>query len=411
MTASATLSLTITSASPTISATLPDGKQGTPYSGSASVSGGVPPYTLAISGLPPGLTASVAGAAATVSGQPTTAGSFTVTIQATDSKGASTSKSLTVNIAGLTIPPITPAGGMAGQPYSQCVTATGGTPPVTYSATLPAGLSIDPTTGCISGTPSVGGPVTITVTATDSTGAKTNMTFTVTFALPTLSVVNYTGLGNSASPGTQPGFGVALGGPYPVDIHGTLTLTFQPASGADTGEVTFANGSRTLPFTIPANSTAAVFTIPTAALQTGTVAGSITITATLTASGVDITPAPPPTKQIQVNAGPPVIVSVTATRTSSGFTVSINGYTSTRELTQANFTFNPATGANLQTASLTVSVGALFAPWLQGSQVIGSQFLYSQPFTVSGNLQAVASITVTLTNTQGSSQPATATLQ
>jgi hypothetical protein len=288
---------------------------------------------------------------------------------------------------------------------------SGGTPPYIFSATLPTGLSIDPVTGCISGTPSVGGPVMITVTVTDSSRAQTTVTFTVNFALPALSLVNFTGLGNAADPRTQPGFGVAITGPYPVAIQGTLTLTFQPATGVDTGEATFATGSRTLTFTIPASSTNAVFTIPTAALQTGTVAGSITISASFKAGATDITPSPAPSKQIQVNAGPPVIVSATAARNSNGFTVSITGYTSTREISEAMFVFNPATGANLQTASLTVQVGSIFASWLQGSQVIGSQFLFTQPFTVTGNLQAVASITVTLVNGQGSSQVVTAALQ
>jgi hypothetical protein len=73
--------------------------------------------------------------------------------------------------------------------------------------------------------------------------------------------------------------------------------------------------------------------------------------------------------------------------------------------------FNPGAGANLQTTSLTLQVGSIFAPWLQSSQVIGSQFLFTQPFTVSGNLQAVTSITVTLMNSQGSSQAVTATIQ
>jgi hypothetical protein len=414
-TANATLTLKIAIPPLTISATLPDGKQGTSYSGSVSVTGGVGPYKLSITGLPPGLTATVSGASATVSGKPTTAGSFNVSVQATDSKGTTASKSVTVNITStaLGITPATPIGGTAGQPYALCINVAGGTPPYmfAFSGTPPPGLSIDPMTGCISGTPSVGGQVTIAVTVTDSTGAKTTVTYTETFALPAVPpALNFTGLGNSADPRTQPGFGVELAGPYPADIQGTLTLTFHPASGVDTGEVMFATGGRTIAFTIPANSTAGVFTI-SAALQTGTVAGSISIIATMKTNGADITPSPAPAKQVQVNAGPPVIVSAQAARASTGFTVSITGYTSTREMTQAVFAFNPAAGASLQTTSLTLSVGSLFAPWLQGTQVIGSQFLFTQPFTVTGNLQAVTSITVTLTNSQGSSQAVTATIQ
>jgi O-glycosyl hydrolase len=50
-----------------------------------------------------------------------------------------------------------------------------------YSATgLPAGLSISPSTGLISGTPTTAGTSTVTVTATDGTGAAGSATFTWT---------------------------------------------------------------------------------------------------------------------------------------------------------------------------------------------------------------------------------------
>lgn len=65
----------------------------------------------------------------------------------------------------------------------------------------------------------------------------------------------------------------------------------------------------------------------------------------------------------------------------------------------------------MQTTSLTVSIGSLFAPWLTGSQVVGSQVLYTQRFMVQGETSAIASITVTIANTQGVSQAMTAVLQ
>ncbi len=61
-----------------------------------------------------------------------------------------------------------------GVPYSSFVTVTGGTPPYTFavhSGSLPTGLSLNASTGEISGTPSAAGPFTFTIRVTDSLGA------------------------------------------------------------------------------------------------------------------------------------------------------------------------------------------------------------------------------------------------
>jgi large repetitive protein len=79
--------------------------------------------------------------------------------------------------------------GTAGTPWSisgNLVTASEGTPGYQYSVTsgsLPAGLTLDPATGAISGTPAVAakGSSLVTVTATDS--AASPLTGSVTFTL------------------------------------------------------------------------------------------------------------------------------------------------------------------------------------------------------------------------------------
>jgi outer membrane protein assembly factor BamB len=62
-----------------------------------------------------------------------------------------------------------------GQPYSQTLTATGGTPPYSWSLAsgkLPPGLSLTPSSGTVSGTPTNPGNNKFTVRVTDSTGSQ-----------------------------------------------------------------------------------------------------------------------------------------------------------------------------------------------------------------------------------------------
>jgi hypothetical protein len=128
---------------------------------------------------------------------------------------------------------------------------------------------------------------------------------------------------------------------------------------------------------------------------------------------VDVTPTPAPTSQIRINSSVPFVSTPQATRTTSGFTVTISGFSTTREISQAVFHFNPASGSNLQTTDVTIPVGSMFNAWFQSSAVtaFGSQFLFTQPFTIQGDSQSVSSVTITLVNSQGNSQPATVTIQ
>ena len=81
--------------------------------------------------------------------------------------------------------------GTTGTAYSLPLNISGGKTPITFAITdgaLPAGLTIDPATGKISGTPTGSGTYTFTVTATDANGVKTSVTLAITIAKP---VVEY----------------------------------------------------------------------------------------------------------------------------------------------------------------------------------------------------------------------------
>ena len=81
-------------------------------------------------------------------------------------------------------------GGTVTAPYSQTLAATGGTAPYTWSitaGTLPAGLTLNPSTGAITGTPTTaGGPVSITFQVADSVGGNASKSLSISVGDPGL---------------------------------------------------------------------------------------------------------------------------------------------------------------------------------------------------------------------------------
>jgi hypothetical protein len=388
-------------------ATLPDGVIGVAYTGSLSATGGVQPYSFTAAGLPDGLTLSAAGA---VSGTPTTAGTFTVNAVVTDAAKATAKQTYTIKIAPtpLVLQTATAPNGTVGVQYSTTFTAAGGTPPYSFSATgQPSTLTMS-AGGTLSGTPNAPGNFIVTVTVKDAAGVTTSRAYPFTIALPASPPLNFAGINTTVNAAQQPRVSVSLSSVYPVDVQVTLTLSFKADSGPPDPAVAFATGGTTATLTIPAGSLTSSTDV---AFQTGTVAGTITITAKLTAAGGDVTPSPAPTTTTRINAAAPVIVSASGTRTSTGFTITVVGYVTDREMTTAVFGFS---GNNLGTSTLTVTADALFAGWLSGnsppSAQFGSQFTYTQPFTLNGS-GTVNSVTVTLNNKVGASNTVTVTLQ
>ncbi|MEA2238853.1 MAG: hypothetical protein QOC81_3577 [Thermoanaerobaculia bacterium] len=168
-------------------ATLPNGTVGTPYNQIVSASGGTAPYTFAVSSglLPPPLVLNSATGA--ITGTPTTPGTYTFTITATDANGCSGSRQYTITITSpgcpaIIINPTTLPPGVALQFYSQSVTASGGTAPYVYAVTggaLPTGLVLNPATGLISGVPGQPGIFNVTIGATDSLGCQGSRTYSI----------------------------------------------------------------------------------------------------------------------------------------------------------------------------------------------------------------------------------------
>jgi hypothetical protein len=350
----------------------------------------------------------------TVSGVPTLAGSFSFEIQVIDTNSVTTSKqfsiSVTSNLVITTTSPLPDA--LAGSAYSAALSVTGGVPPYVWNVAagaLPPGLAIDPNSNSITGTPSAVGTFGFTLQVMDASGGSATSDYTLNATLPPAASVSMVGLPDPANAADQPAFSVSLATPYPLQATGQIVMTFTPDAvfPIDDPSIQFATGGRTVNFTIPAGTTTAIFPIPQIGLQTGTVAGAITLNLTLQSAGGQVIATS--TSTLHVNLAAPVMRNTVLVQTSGGFEVHITGYSTPRQLTNAVVQFVPSAGSNLKTTQLTISLSDLSANWYQSSasNLFGSQFTLILPYTVQGNASGIDSVIVSLANDEGSSQPAT----
>jgi len=185
-TTSVTLVMNVSSLPSITPTTLPAGEQNVPYSTTLAASGGTQPYTWSITTgtLPSGL--SLNSGTGVISGTPTASGTGNFTVQVTDANSQSATKGLSITIA--TLPSVTTTtlpGGTQNTAYSTTLAASGGTQPYTWSittGTLPSGLSLNSSTGVISGTPTVVGTSSFTVQVTDANAQRTTQGLSITIA-------------------------------------------------------------------------------------------------------------------------------------------------------------------------------------------------------------------------------------
>ena len=161
----------------------PPAPVGGAYSDTLTATGGTAPYTWSVNAgtLPPGITLSAAGV---LSGTPTTTGSYPFTVNVTDAnKGVATASITLVVTSAVTLTFSAPPNGVIGTAYSDTLTATGGTTPYTFSisaGTLPAGLTLNASTGVVSGTPTTAGTSNFTVKVTDAKSGTATFATSIT---------------------------------------------------------------------------------------------------------------------------------------------------------------------------------------------------------------------------------------
>jgi hypothetical protein len=278
---------------------LPNGAIGKTYSATLTASGGALPFTWSIIGtLPQGITLDpIAGV---LSGSPTQFGSFTslkVTVMDANLLSSTKTMQLTV-VSPVSISTSSLTTGTSGSAYSSKLTASGGSSPYTWaitSGTLPSGLSLEPSTATVSGTPTLTGSFNLTFSVQDIL-AQTATKSLILLVVPPLSIttsllpIGAIGLSYSATLTVTGGVAPFTWVASPLPPSGLL---LDSATGIVSG-IPSASGSYTITFKVTDSqqrqtekdliiSVVSPLNITTSSLPLGTV--GVIYSATLKASG------------------------------------------------------------------------------------------------------------------------------
>ncbi|WP_433046960.1 putative Ig domain-containing protein [Dactylosporangium sp. CS-033363] len=239
------------------STTLPAGGVGAPYTATVATAGGLTPYGFAVTAgaLPAGLT--LDPATGELSGTPTTPGAYNFTVTVTDGGGGTAGQAYTLTLTSTpTVNTNTLPDAVVGTAFAQTLSAGGGSAPFTWSivaGALPAGLSLNPATGELTGTPTAAGTASFTVRATDAGAVTVDQPLTIVtraaLALPA-PVLPAAAVGAPYTAAVAASGGVP---PYAYTVSSGLLpagLALNPMTGAITGTPTGPAGDYTATVTV-----------------------------------------------------------------------------------------------------------------------------------------------------------------
>jgi hypothetical protein len=112
---------------------------------------------------------------------------------------------------------------------------------------------------------------------------------------------------------------------------------------------------------------------------------------------------------ITINPSAPVVTGTSiGTITSTGFSISVTGYSTTRDMTSGLFHFAFPSNSQPPSADITVPLTGAFTTWYSSSasNAFGSQFLMTVQFTFkapTGTTVPFIAVTTSLTNSKGTS--------
>ncbi|WP_181393062.1 putative Ig domain-containing protein, partial [Stenotrophomonas sp. HMWF023] len=445
----------------TIAPSTPSAPLGLAYSVTFTASGGVPGYTFAFENgsLPPGLSLS----GAILSGTPTSQGSYTFGIRVADSSTGTGSyaevKSVTLQVIPpptIVVNPATAPGATVAVAYSQTFSASGGTAPYGFAitaGTLPAGMSLNTSTGALTGTPTAAGTFNFTVTATDANSFTGSNAYTLVVAPPVIVIAPAALTGGTVGAAYSETF-IASGGiasysyaitagalPAGVTLNGsngvisgtptaggtfnfTVTATSSstgtgvPHTGSRAYSTTFLPATVLLPATTLANGTQnAAYSATLNPASGGTSPYSYAVTAGALPAGITLntatgaltgTPTASGTFNFAVTATDSSTGSGPYTSTPRGYTLQILNSPPVANPVSATVTYNSS--ANPITLNITggvptsVAIGTAAA---HGSAVASGTTITYQP---TAGYAGPDSFTYTATNTAGTSAPATVSI-